>query len=77
MIAGAVEEAGAFGNGTDTIWTDGSKTSQGGVGGGVTWYEDREDRQEELPTVIKRRRLLGVGARAERPRPTYRDREIL
>ena len=39
--------------------------------GGVAWYEIR---QEESPTLVKRRGVLGVGARADRAGPTYLSR---
>lgn len=41
-IAEAVDEARVFKRCPDTMWTDGSKMSQGEVGGGVAWYESRQ-----------------------------------
>ena len=57
------------------VWTGGSGTSQGGMGGGVAWYEDKGDEQEEPPTLVKRRGILGVGDRTNRPRLAYREKE--
>lgn len=41
----------------------------------MAWYEDRESIRDKPPTVVRRRRLLGVGARTDRSGHTYRDKE--
>lgn len=50
MIEEAAREAQKYERCLDTVWTDGSKLSQGGVGGAVAWYKRIEPPEQPSPS---------------------------